>query len=66
MVAMITEFSFGKIVVKGETYCDDIKIVNGQVISGWWRYLGIQTRYSGYRKGFSGFDEVDRIPARLS
>ena len=40
MVAMITEFSFGKIVVKGETYCDDIKIVNGQVISGWWRKSG--------------------------
>ena len=40
MVAMITEFSFGKIVVKGQTYHDDIKIVNGQVISGWWRKSG--------------------------
>jgi hypothetical protein len=37
---MITEFSFGKIVVKGKPYCDDIKIVNGQVISGWWRKSG--------------------------
>jgi hypothetical protein len=40
MVAMITEFSFGKIVVKGKAYCDDIKIINGQVISGWWRKRG--------------------------
>jgi hypothetical protein len=40
MVAMITEFSFGKIVVKDKTYHDDIKIVNGQVITGWWRKSG--------------------------
>ncbi len=40
MATMITEFSFGKIVVKGQTYHDDIKIVNGQVISGWWRKSG--------------------------
>jgi hypothetical protein len=37
---MITDFSFGKIVVNGKTYCDDIKIVRGQVISGWWRKSG--------------------------
>ena len=37
---MITEFSFGKIVVNGKTYKNDIKIVNGQVISGWWRKNG--------------------------
>ena len=37
---MITDFSFGKIVVNGQTYTDDIKIVNGQVISGWWRKSG--------------------------
>jgi hypothetical protein len=40
MVAMITQFSFGKIVVSGKTYRDDIKIVNGQVISDWWRKSG--------------------------
>jgi hypothetical protein len=37
---MITEFSFGKIVVNGKTYTNDIKIVNGQVISEWWRQSG--------------------------
>lgn len=37
---MITDFSFGKIVVNGKTYRDDIKIVRGQVISDWWRKSG--------------------------
>ena len=37
---MITEFSFGKIVVNGKTYKNDIKIVDGQVISEWWRKRG--------------------------
>lgn len=37
---MITYFSFGKIVVNGKTYTDDIKIVRGQVISDWWRKSG--------------------------
>ena len=37
---MITDFSFGKIVVNGKTYTDDIKIVRGQVISDWWRKRG--------------------------
>jgi hypothetical protein len=37
---MITDFSFGKIVVNGRTYTDDIKIVRGQVVSDWWRKSG--------------------------
>ena len=37
---MITEFSFGKIVVNGKTYTNDIKIINGRVISEWWRQSG--------------------------
>jgi len=37
---MITDFSFGKIVVNGKTYSDDIKIVRGRVISDWWRKSG--------------------------
>jgi hypothetical protein len=37
---MITDFSFGKIVVNGKTYTDDIKIVHGQVIADWWRKSG--------------------------
>ena len=37
---MISDFSFGKIVVNDRTYTDDIKIVCGQVISDWWRKSG--------------------------
>jgi len=37
---MITDFSFGKIVVNGKTYTNDIKIVRGQVIAEWWRKSG--------------------------
>ena len=37
---MITKFSFGKIVVKGKTYSDDIKIVSGRVVAEWWRKSG--------------------------
>jgi hypothetical protein len=37
---MITDFSFGKIVVNGKRYTNDIKIVRGQVISDWWRKSG--------------------------
>ena len=37
---MVTDFSFGKIVVNGKTYCDDIKIVREQVIPDWWRKSG--------------------------
>ena len=37
---MISEFSFGKIVVDGKTYTSDIKIVDGRVISDWWRKKG--------------------------
>ena len=37
---MITDFSFGKIVVNGKIYTNDIKIVRGQVISDWRRKSG--------------------------
>ncbi len=37
---MITDFSFGRIIVNGKTYTDDIKIVQGQVITDWWRASG--------------------------
>ena len=37
---MITEFSFGKIVCRGKTYSDDIKIINGEVVADWWRKSG--------------------------
>ena len=37
---MITDFSFGQIVVEGRTYTDDIKIIRGKVITDWWRASG--------------------------
>ena len=37
---MIEKYSFGKIVVNGVTYTNDIKIVQGSVIPDWWRKKG--------------------------
>ena len=37
---MIEKYSFGKIIVNGVTYTNDIKIVQGRVVSEWWRKRG--------------------------
>ncbi len=37
---MITEFSFGRIVVEGQTCNNDIKIVQGKLVPDWWRRSG--------------------------
>ena len=37
---MITNFSFGRIVVEGQTLTGDIKIVQGQLVPDWWRRSG--------------------------
>jgi len=37
---MIEQYSFGNIVVNGVSYINDIKIIQGQVISEWWRKRG--------------------------
>ena len=37
---MITNFSFGRIVVEGQTCNSDIKIVRGRLITDWWRRSG--------------------------
>ena len=37
---MINEFSFGRIVVDDITFSSDIKIIEGKVISEWWRKSG--------------------------
>ena len=39
---MIEKYSFGKIVVNGVTYTDDIKIIKGTVVPDWWRKSGHQ------------------------
>lgn len=37
---MITEFSFGRIIVGGQIYRNDIKIVEGKLVPDWWRQSG--------------------------
>ena len=37
---MITEFSFGRIVVNGQICNNDIKIVQGKLVPDWWRKNG--------------------------
>lgn len=37
---MIEKFSFGNIVIDGQTFTSDIKIVNGCIVSEWWRKKG--------------------------
>ncbi len=37
---MIEAFSFGNIAVKGITYTNDIKIIQGKVVTTWWRKSG--------------------------
>ena len=37
---MIEEYTFGKIVINGISYTDDIKIIQGRVVPVWWRRRG--------------------------
>jgi hypothetical protein len=37
---MIDAYEFGRIVVNGRTYSNDIKILNGEVRPEWWRDRG--------------------------
>ncbi|MEA2085195.1 MAG: Mth938-like domain-containing protein [Thermodesulfobacteriota bacterium] len=37
---MIDNYSFGKIVIDGQVYTNDLKIIGGRVSSGWWRKSG--------------------------
>jgi len=37
---MIEKYAFGKIVVNGVSYTSDIIIVQGKVVSNWWRNNG--------------------------
>ena len=42
---MIEKYSFGKIIVNGVTYTNDIKIIKGAVIPEWWRKRGHQVAF---------------------
>lgn len=37
---MMENYSFGRIVIAGTAYTSDLKIINGKVISHWWRKAG--------------------------
>ena len=37
---MIERYSFGSIIILGKQYTSDLKIINGQVHSDWWRKSG--------------------------
>ena len=37
---MIDHYSFGSITIQGKQYRSDLKIINGEVISDWWRKSG--------------------------
>ncbi|MFP4608843.1 MAG: Mth938-like domain-containing protein [Candidatus Aenigmatarchaeota archaeon] len=37
---MIEDYSFGKIVIDGKTYTDDVILLGKKVISEWWRKYG--------------------------
>jgi hypothetical protein len=37
---MIEDYSFGMIVIEGTKYTKDIKIIDGKVVSDWWRDRG--------------------------
>ncbi|MFO7840523.1 MAG: MTH938/NDUFAF3 family protein [Desulfosalsimonadaceae bacterium] len=36
----IEQYSFGKIVINGKSYADDIKIAGGRILPGWFRKSG--------------------------
>lgn len=37
---MITAFSFGRMVINGVTYTNDVKIIQNLVVPDWWRKRG--------------------------
>jgi hypothetical protein len=39
-MAMIEEYSFGRIVISGNVYSADLKIINNRVVADWWRKAG--------------------------
>lgn len=36
----IEKYSFGRMVISGQEYREDLKIIQGRVVSGWWRRKG--------------------------
>jgi hypothetical protein len=39
-MAMIEQYSFGRMVISGRAYNADLKIINGRVVADWWRKAG--------------------------
>lgn len=55
---MIEAFSFGNIVVKGKTYTDDIKIIQGKVVPTWWRKSGHRVDIDDIRDIIEAMPEI--------
>jgi hypothetical protein len=37
---MIDDYDFGKIVINGKTYTNDVRVIEGRVMPNWWRKEG--------------------------
>lgn len=37
---MMEKYEFGRIVIDGKTYTDDIRIIDGKVLPKWWKTEG--------------------------
>jgi len=55
---MIDSFHFGRIVVDGVAYGGDIKIVEGRVVSDWWRRSGHRVEVDDVRDILAASPEV--------
>jgi len=40
VMAMIEQYSFGRMVISGRVYSADLKIINNRVVADWWRKAG--------------------------
>lgn len=54
----IEDFSFGRIVVDGVAYSNDIKIIGGRVFAGWWRKSGHKVEIEDVQEMIAARPEV--------
>ncbi len=55
---MIEKYEFGRIVIDGKTYTDDVRIIEGKVLPKWWRKEGHFLDVSDLKEVFSKPVEV--------
>ena len=49
-MSLIEDYSFGKIVIDGKHYTDDVILLKEKVIDGWWRKKGHQLSVDDLQK----------------